>query len=131
MEQEAALARVARSVKLRGRLLYHVAKLQTLVAAETAVFHAERERLIAELGMERDASREERQRLGVATVREVGPGAMPAFRARLEELAAVEVVIPWGPVPFRDLAEFEMVPDDLRAMGALVDLTYDAAEAAG
>lgn len=123
VEQEAALLRVASSVRLRGQLLYDVVRLQRAVAAETSVFRAERDRLIQEMGIDRDATRTERDSFGVTTVREVSPAAMPAFRAALAELGAVEVCLPCAPLPLRDLAAHDLVPADLQAMGALLDLT--------
>lgn len=121
LEQEAALTRIARSIRLRGQLLYQVVTLQRLVATETAVYYRERERLIQELGIDRDATRQEREQLGVTVVREVGLHAMPAFRQALEELAAVTVELACEPLAFQALAEHDIVPDDVRALGSLLD----------
>jgi len=98
-------------LKLTARSAYHVKKLVWIVAQETKHFHAERDRYITELGTATDAG-------GF----ELKPDneAFPTFVAQLNELAAVEVTIPWGPITLAMLGDAQVSAVELSALGPLL-----------
>ncbi len=122
VDAEASLAKLA-AVRLDAKARYHVAKLLKLVTAETRHFHDQRMEIVKELGTEREPTGEERARLGPDKVHQIAPENLPAFRARLQELAAIEVTLPWGPVLSTWLESCaDITAADLIALGPLGEL---------
>jgi hypothetical protein len=122
-EAERALARVL-DVKLDAKTRYHAMKLAKLVRAEVAD-HLEqpRQELFKALGVERPPTAEERARSGPSPVFEVPPEKTPELWKEVNDLAAVSVTIPWGPLtaammePYTDISGA-----DLLALGPLFEL---------
>ena len=99
------------ALKLNARSAYHLKKLAQLVAHETQHFHAERDRYIKELGTDRPDGGFELK---------PDSEAWPTFVAQLNELAAVPVEIPWGPVTLEMLGDEKVSAQELAALGPLV-----------
>jgi len=110
VQAEAALPAIC-AVKLSPKSAYHVAKLARLVAIDTKHFHVERDALITELGTKRDDG-------GF----ELKPDSdqMATFVAKVTELAAVPVEIPWGPIALDMLGDEKVSAQELAALGPLV-----------
>jgi hypothetical protein len=98
------------ALKLPAKSAYHVKKLATLVAQETQHFQTERNSYIKELGIA--------QPDGSVSIAPDSP-AMPAFVAKVTELIAVEVVIPWGPITLAMLGDATISAAELQALGPL------------
>jgi len=102
---EPALSTIC-ALKLSPKSAYHLKKLAQLVATETKHFHDERNGYISELtdgGTELKADHPK----------------MPAFVAKVTELAAVPVEIAWGPVTLAMLGDAEVSAKDLTMLGPL------------
>ena len=99
------------ALKLNARSAYHVKKLAQLVLQEAKHFHAERNALITELGTKLEDG-------GF----ELKPDSdqMATFVARVTELAAVPVEIPWGPVTLEMLGDAPISAGELLALGPLL-----------
>lgn len=119
-----ALARLA-ALRLPVKAAYHIAKLTRLVAEEVAHFHAERMALIRELGVTRAPTPEEQARGQAGAVVQVAPEHVETFQARIQELAAIEVTIAWGPISLALLDGQSIAPADLMALGNLIVETTD------
>jgi hypothetical protein len=119
VEAEAALRRILAQPGASQRTVYHAAKLARLVAAETKHFHQQRQALFVEHGVERESRTPAERQLG-PTVREVMADKLPAFRAAMDELLAVPVTIPWGPLRSCDLPAATAA--DLVDLGSLCEL---------
>lgn len=98
------------AVKLSAKSAYHLQKLARLVAAETAHFHEARNGYIKELGI---ASLD-----GSVSIAPDSP-ALPEFVARVKELIAVPVEIPWGPITLTMLGDATVSAAELQALGPL------------
>jgi hypothetical protein len=105
VEAEPALDRLL-DQKLSAQAAYHLAKLATLVRAETAHFHAQREALIREFGTP------------TGEVIEVQPDQRPEFFRRVQELLAVEATIAWRPLSVAQVLEIS--GGDVLRLGALL-----------
>lgn len=101
LDAELALDRLLEE-RLPATVAYHVAKLAKLVKAETAYFATQREAFIRELGEETPPTDEQRA-AGATAILKVKGEHVEEFNRRLTELAAVEVAIPWRPLPFEAL----------------------------
>jgi hypothetical protein len=124
MRADEAFPRVL--AKLLGKSAYHVAKLARLAAPEIAHFKSERDRYITDLGTMRELTPAEMQAHGlqpgpdgtIPTGRVVTPENQAAFAARMTDLAAIMVTIPWGPIP---LAWLDAVSgEDIEALMPLI-----------
>ncbi len=111
---EQALGRLAQQ-QLPGKVSYHVAKMARLVGQEAKHFHDTRQAAIKELGEERDATDLEKAH-GHTRVNEVTPANVPAFNARMDDLAAVSVTIDWAPIHVAWLETLSLTPNDLLLM---------------
>ena len=98
------------AVKVSAKSAYHLQKLARLVAQETAHFHDARNGYIKELGI---ASLD-----GSVSIAPDSP-ALPEFVARVTELIAVPVEIPWGPITLAMLGEATVSAAELQALGPL------------
>ncbi len=97
---------------LRGKLLYHAAKLQRLAGAEIAIFTEKKLAIIKELGEQK------------GDVISVKPEHVEQWRARLNDLAAIEVSIAWAPLKKSDLGDVALKANDYNALidaGLLVE----------
>lgn len=94
---EQALLRVAQ-LDLVGDRGYHVYKLLKLVLAETAFFKEKQSAWVKELGAPRESTPAEIA-AGQTDMIEVTPANKPTFYTRINEAAAVEVLIAWPPIP--------------------------------
>lgn len=125
---EPALQRLT-TLKLDAKTRYHAVKLRQLVAAETKHFYEQRNELVREFGVERDPTPLERAKLGPDRILEVVPSTpkFAAFVARANELAAVPVVIVWGPVTSMMLEAYpDFTGDEMIALGPLCVLVDEA-----
>lgn len=131
VEAEEALSRLA-AQPMQQRLAYHLRKLVALVTAELRDhFHAPRIEMVRELGRERQTTGAERARSGQDKTYEVKPENMPQFVAKVDELRAVPVELPWRPFDLAQLGEsFQISARDLAALGALVHVDEPATDAA-
>lgn len=120
VDAEAALNKLA-GVKLDAKTRYHVLKLAKLVSAETKPhFYEPRQEAFKEFGIEREPNGQERAKFGPDKILEVPPSKMAAFQARIKDLAAVPVTIPWGPVTLTMLEHYpEFSGADCLALGPL------------
>ena len=111
------------------RLRYFVTKLSRLVSQETKQFFDRHKALVDEYGIEREPTGAERARQGPEKVKEVprGTPVFAIFSKAYQELVAVPVTIPWGPVT---TAMLEPYPDvssaDMMALGPLFELDAPA-----
>jgi hypothetical protein len=105
---EVALDRLL-EVKLPAKTAYHVAKLTRLAKVEIRHFLDQRDALVRELGATN----------GDGSTVQVTPENVAEFQRRLTELAAVDVTIAWGPLPFAELPA-EIAAGDLLRLGALI-----------
>jgi hypothetical protein len=105
-----ALASICQ-LRLSAKSAYHLKKLAQLVAQETKHFHEERDALIKELGTARPDG-------GF----ELKPDSdqFPVFVAKVNELAAVDVSLPWGPITLAMLGDEKVSAQELTALGPLV-----------
>jgi len=110
VEAEPALGPIC-ALKLNARSAYHVKKLAQLVAQETKHFHDERNALITEYGTKQDD--------GQILVKPDSEH-FPTLIAKLNELAAVPVEIPWGPVTLEMLGDAPISAGELLALGPLL-----------
>jgi hypothetical protein len=110
VQAEPAIATIA-AMLLSAKSAYHVAKLARLVATETRHFHTSRDAIIQELGTARD---------GGGAELKPDAEAWPAFVARVTELAAVEVTLPWGPITLAMLGDAPVSAQVLVALGPLL-----------
>lgn len=94
-----------------AKVRYHVVKLARLVAAETAHFYEERNKLITQYGTGEPK-----------TILPTSP-QLPAFTADLKTLADVPVTLAWGPLTSAMLDPYPAVLGaDLLALGPLYEL---------
>lgn len=100
--------------RLPIKAAYHLSKLTRLVLAETKEFETQRLALVEELG-----AKDDQQQLRVT------PENMPEFTRRINELAGVEVSIPWGPLDLTPLRDLRISAADLAQLGPLVTFTDD------
>ena len=108
-----------KALRLPVKPAYHVMKLCRLVTAEVEGFHTQRNAIIDELGVERATTDDERAaRNGAATLKQVPPDRLAAFRTRLDELAAIAVTIPWDPIALDWLMGAAVSPQTLLDLGA-------------
>jgi len=105
---EPALATLC-ALKLSAAAAYHLAKLARLVTTEAKHFHDARHRAITEMGTATGG--------GFAILPD--SPAWPTFVTQLEELAAVAVEIPWGPITVAMLGDQRVAAADLAALGPL------------
>src|SRR5258708_9628321 len=99
-------------------------KLAKLVAAELKDhFFEPRLAAFKECGVEREPTDAERLRYGHDLIWEVKPEHIPEHLARIKDLQAVPVTVPWGPVT---AVMFDTCPEvtgaDLLALGPLFEL---------
>ena len=111
VQAEPALAPIC-ALKLSAKSAYHLKKLAQLVAIETKHFHEERDALIKALGNPREGG-------GF----EIAPDtdAFKAFVVQLNELAAIDVTIPWSPITLAMLGDATVSAADLQALGPLFE----------
>ena len=130
VDAEPALGRLA-SQKLDARTRYHVVKLTTLVTAEVqAHFYAPRHEAFKEFGVPREPTAAERAKMGPDPVLEVAPANLDKFRARMKDLGAVPVTIPWGPITSAMVEAYvDLTAADLLALGPLFVLSEPPVEA--
>jgi hypothetical protein len=116
VQAEPALAPIC-ALKLSAKAAYHLKKLAQLVAQETTHFHAERDALIKDLGNPREGG-------GF----EIAPDtdAFRDFVTQLNELAAIDVTIPWSPITLAMLGDATgLSAADLQALGPLFEEPED------
>lgn len=120
VEAEPALAKLT-AVKLDAKTRYHAVKLAKLVGAETKEhFFEPRQAAFKEFGTERPPTGAERAKHGPDPVLEVPPSKMADFLARIKDLSAVPVTIPWGPVTSTMLEPYsDFTGADMLALGPL------------
>ncbi|HEV8211051.1 MAG TPA: hypothetical protein VGP77_13045 [Vicinamibacterales bacterium] len=99
------------TLKLSAKSAYHLTKLARLVAAETAHYHEARTGYIKELGTTLEN--------GSMTIAPDSPN-LPEFVKRHEELVAVPVELPWGPITLAMLGDAHVSAADLGALGPLL-----------
>jgi len=99
-------------LRLSAKSAYHLKKLAQLVAIETKHFHEERDALIKDLGNPREGG-------GF----EIAPDtdAFKAFVVQLNELAAIDVTLPWSPITLAMLGDATVSAADLQALGPLFE----------
>lgn len=119
LEAEPILKRLA-DVRLSAKTAYHLAKLCRLVGAEVQHFQEARDRVVKELGEERPPTPAEAAQNGGQPVTEVTVANRLAFFARVQELAAVGVVIPWAPIALSTLDGVDVSAGELNALGSLI-----------
>lgn len=119
-EKPGPLVRLA-DVRLPAKTAYDVLKLCKLASERVAEFTELKDKAIVELGEEREPTPEEAQRNGGKPVMEVTPENRLAFFTRVQELAAVEVTIPWKPLALDALGDVEVSADELNALGVLLE----------
>ena len=107
---------------LAAKARYHAVKLAKLVFAEIKHFTDERDRLIKELGEEREPTPEEIARGVTGKVTAVVPEHAAEYRARLKELLDVPVTIAWGPLTHAMLEPTDITGDVLVGLGPLFEL---------
>jgi hypothetical protein len=110
VQAETAIATIC-ALKVSARSAYHLKKLAQLVAIETRHFHTERDALIKELGTKREDGGFELK---------PDAEAWPTFVAKVNEMAAVEVEVPWGPITLALLGDEKVSAQDLQALGPLM-----------
>lgn len=111
------------AVPLDAKARYHVLKLAKLVATETAHFTAEHTAAIKALGKERQPTPEEHARGQRDPVTEVTQENRSAYFARIAELQAVPVTIPWGPITSTMLEPYPQITGAVcLALGPLFEL---------
>lgn len=123
VEAEPALAKLA-TLKLDAKTRYHVVKLARLVSQEVREHFTEpRNEAVKEYGAEREPTESEKVTFGPQKVTEVRPEHKPQFFARVNELAAVPVTIPWGPLTTAMVDSCtDVTAADLLALGPLFDM---------
>lgn len=123
VEAEPALARLV-ALRLDAKTRYHAVKLLRLVSAETKThFYEPRQDVFKELGTEREPTAAERAQHGLDMMLEIPREKTKAFAARIKDLSAVPVTIPWGPVTSTMLEPFaEFTGADMLALGPLFEL---------
>lgn len=89
---------------LRGKVLYHAAKLARLAGAELAIFHDKKLGLIKKLG-EQQGDR--------VTVK---PEHVDEWKSSFDALAAVEVSLAWAPLKRSDLGDVALKASDYNAL---------------
>lgn len=97
------------AIRLPVKTAYHLAKLARLVKVETSHANQQRETWVKELGDEIEPQ-----------VYRVKPDNVQEFNRRMTDLAAVAVVIDWGPLPLSALASVEVACGDLLKLGLLL-----------
>jgi len=115
VQAEPALGPIC-ALKLSAKAAYHLKKLAQLVAQETKHFHEERDALIKQLGNPREGG-------GF----EIAPDtdAFKAFVVQVNELAAIDVTIPWSPITLAMLGDATVSAADLQMLGPLFDEPED------
>lgn len=98
------------ALKLSAKHAYHVQKLTRLVAQETAHFHEQRNALVTEYGTKLDEG---------PIVVKTDSEHWPVVKAKLDELAAVPVEIPWSPITLDMFGAEKVSAADLQALGPL------------
>jgi hypothetical protein len=126
VDAEPALQKLT-SVKLDAKTRYHAVKLAKLVAAETRVhFYEPQREAFKEFGVEREPTPAEVRQFGpdkLFDIATASPEQRAAFTARIKDLRAVEVPIPWGPITLTMLEPYpEFTGADMLALGPLCDL---------
>lgn len=116
---EPALQRIGQQ-PVTSRTAYHLVKVTTLVAAETALFRKQRETLFRTYGVERDATPLEALQGGPRKVIEVTVEKQPAFQAQMDELSSIAVEITTWQIPMAMLEEIKISAADLLALGDLI-----------
>jgi hypothetical protein len=98
------------------------ARLLRAVDAELETYEAQRLRLFAEYGEERDATEAERQATGQLRVTAVAPAHAHAFSAKLNELLQCPVTLETPPFNLATVHGLMIKPRTLLALGALVTM---------
>ncbi len=111
-------------LRLDAKTRYHALKLFRLVEAEVREhFFKPQQDALKEFGAERDPTPLERARTGPDRLYDIliaKPEKQAAFFARINELAAVPVTIPWGPVTSTMLDPYqEFTGADMQGLGPL------------
>lgn len=102
---------------------YHLARLARLIRPECEHFRAERDKLVKEMGEERDTLPHEQAAFGTR-IHAVTAGNMEAFNVRVADLGRVCVELHWAPIP---LATFETEQPTAADLDALMPLIADDA----
>ena len=116
---EHALNRLA-TRQLPLKAAYHLTKLVKLTAEELKFFYDSRNEAVKELGTERETTPAERAAGQGPTVLAVTPENMPEFSKRMNELAAVEAALAWGPLDLTPLTALVISAEELAQLGPLV-----------
>lgn len=114
VQAEGALHRLGLE-RLPIKAAYHLSKLARLVLAETKEFETQRLALVEALGAPNEQG-----------VLQVTPEHMPEFTRLINELAAVEITIPWGPLDLTPLRDLRMSASDVAQLGPLVTFTDES-----
>lgn len=102
---ESAL-RTLSTLRLPVKTAYAVSKLLKLAAKELEVVNEQRNGWIAEYGVEENGQK----------VIKPGSEGWQSFKAKLDELVAVEVELAWTPIAFEAMADQNIAPGDLLAL---------------
>ena len=119
VQAEPALGRLLEQ-RVPMRTAYHLSKFAKLVRAETLVYHEQRDALIRELGAPREPTDAERAKGIQGPVTEVTPANLPAFLAKVQELAAVPVTLEWTRLNLSTLDGIQVSGADLLALEPLL-----------
>ena len=127
VEVEPVLRRVTELDGMTAKAKYHLAKLARLVGQETKHFYTERAQLFETMGVEREPKSDAERRQFGPKVREIPTEQVSEFQAKVKDLSAVPVTIPWGPLRSIDLTQAKA--SDLVDLGPLCELVEPPEEA--
>ncbi len=118
-----ALARMM-AVKVNEQLRYHAMKLDGLVEPHLKHFMKRNQELIEEFGgTERTPTGAERAANPGVTFYDIPEPGRKAFAAKKNELLAVAVVIPWGPITLSMVKPYEEITGAIcKGLGPLFEL---------
>lgn len=116
---EPSLNRIA-AAPMTAQTRYDVAKVIGRLRADIAHFKEERQQLFKSLGVERDATDAERATGTLGPMLEIAPFNEATFRARMIELAEVQIEIPDGLFTQAMLETVPLSADDILSLGTLI-----------
>ena len=122
VQGEEALGRLTQ-LKLPTKTSYRLAKIARVVREEIRVFAEQRDKLIKEMGEERESTKEEMSRGMPPTITEVTNSNRNEFFKQVQELFAVEVSLAQEPLRLEELLDCSISAADIISIGPLIEET--------
>lgn len=109
------------ALPLNNKHAYHVKKVGKLVEKELDAREKHRLAIVEEIGVERDATDQEKtEGWDKDKIKAIEPAQQAEYNRRLKEYDEKTVVLHWKPIPFEILREHKVTAGDLMELDTLI-----------